>query len=700
MDSQACSAPFELVLVLDGCTDNTAELVQSLRVERSLKLVELPGLGPAAARNRGVDAAMGDLLVFMDDDEVPQPGMLEAHIAAHAEAARLAVVGPYPYSPEIPVNPVDFFIREWWHSRFKAMMEPGHEYTYRDCLTGNLSISRRDFELVGGLDEEFPKAGREDYELGIRLLKSGVRIKCAPEALAYHYPISRPKSLLSKQYTCGYSDILLARKHPEVFETLPIQQYWRRSGYKRKWARTIALSTRVMRTGLFGLLGALFERNSDRLWDERFLGLWRRSLHFAYLLGATSAVGGIRELEAFLTGWADPAEWPRCSVRIEDVDILSEPREIGGVDRCDRLLLVPRIGKSVAGWVELPCRPSQDCVPAAEIARRVCEQVSWPVWRSLVTSDEEDVPSDEADEEAWRKFRTLVQSLSNPAEAPLPQTVAPSTRDSSHISAVIFSEDNGDGLSRTRPAFERDGIVSVVTVGDGGLAAALSACPTELVALLKPSDRVDSGWAEAASRHFLDPQTACVVAPVILPEVRTRGQELYQVLVNFERVRSWRHYCLTDSCHPACVLSGFSAACHRLVLNKRALESLCGSLVESGRNCEGTSSRLLYALLHAYERIIYEPRALIWNDLPMSTAAVKGMAVEHTNGIYKAVFDKLLSGRTGRLRALLVLAELARANARKLLGCACGRSQWPLSFAVAEALAAARNLLGGWHRER
>ncbi len=349
----------------------------------------------------------------------------------------------------------------------------------------------------------------------------------------------------------------------------------------------------------------------------------------------------------------------------------------------------------MVGWIEVPFQPGQDSVPTAEIAERVSEQTGWPAWRSLVTSHDEDILANDADYAAWRSLRERVRSLSELGGDEFPVVPGPHATDLSAISAVVFS-DGEDGELPAIRSMLKPGQVVCVTASGGGLfgelEAVLSACPGDLVALLKASDDIDSGWPSTVAKHFLDPRTACVVTPIILRGIRTRAEELYHTLVDFERVRNWRYCCLTDSFHPAYVLSRFNTACHRLVVSRRLLESLCGSLVDSPATCEGTALQLLYALLHAYERVIYEPRALIWGKSIPGAGAVKDMALRHTDRVYGAVLQALRSGAPGRVRALRTLAKLASANGGKLVRCARRMEDWPLSFAIAEALVAARSL--------
>src|ERR1700730_17365864 len=85
------NSEFEVVVVDDGSADGTVEFVQQRHAEFALRVIEQAHAGPAAARNLGVQEALGALILFLDDDVVPAPTLIEEHVTTH-EVEQDAVV--------------------------------------------------------------------------------------------------------------------------------------------------------------------------------------------------------------------------------------------------------------------------------------------------------------------------------------------------------------------------------------------------------------------------------------------------------------------------------------------------------------------------------------------------------------------------------------------------------------------------------
>ncbi|WP_217644269.1 glycosyltransferase [Cellulomonas marina] len=170
----------ELVVVVDGSTDGTAELLARARAaDPRVRPVLQPNRGLAAARQRGAEEATGDLLLLLDDDVLPGPGLPGAHAAAHARADDpcLVLVGHMPNDPRrVPRERravAEMYARAY--AAASAGWEAGDDVLLH-FWAGHFSL-RRDAALRIGLatpgDEVYRR--QEDRDFGMRALAAGYR---------------------------------------------------------------------------------------------------------------------------------------------------------------------------------------------------------------------------------------------------------------------------------------------------------------------------------------------------------------------------------------------------------------------------------------------------------------------------------------------------------------------------------------------
>ena len=223
---------FEVVVVLDGSRDGSAERVRALELPYAVRVLEQENRGLAASRNRGARETRHPVVVFLDDDIVAEPGLLAEHARAHGEApAPHLVLGAYP--PVIRArDPWSLFLRAWWADHFRRKGEPGHVWNFADFCDGNCSMPRALFLETGGWDEEFRGGRRQDWEYAIRLLGRGVRFAFQPRAAGAHHLDTSFETALRNRRAEGRWDVLLATKHPRAIPALPLA---RRAGRPTRW---------------------------------------------------------------------------------------------------------------------------------------------------------------------------------------------------------------------------------------------------------------------------------------------------------------------------------------------------------------------------------------------------------------------------------------------------------------------------------
>jgi GT2 family glycosyltransferase len=220
--AQRCPHPYEVLVVDDGSTDGTREMLDRLSSEEGVGstgpqpcVVAGPVRGRAAARNAGARAARGDRLLFLDDDILTAAGHLTAHQGAVGE--RVLAHGPLREFPgarrwldryettgavelaaaaaRVVAGAEGRLLRNTLETLIHAM-DAGQVppvAPWAACVGANTSLPRALFEQVGGFDEEFGQGwGCEDLELGVRLCGAGARTVLPDAAAGVHLTHARP----------------------------------------------------------------------------------------------------------------------------------------------------------------------------------------------------------------------------------------------------------------------------------------------------------------------------------------------------------------------------------------------------------------------------------------------------------------------------------------------------------------------------
>ena len=236
-------ASFEVLVVSDGSTDGTDELVRDLSrsVPYPLRLVTQANAGPARARTHGVEEARGEIIVFLDDDVEPLPRFLAVHALHHEQDPCLAVIGPMLPDPMLRWREPAWIA--WEHASLQkeyTRLETGYwpAASPNHFYTGNASVRRHHLLAAGGFDEQFKR--QEDVELAFRMMRQcGMRFRFDPEAAGTHRPSRTFSSWLQVPYAYGALDVVRARRGDVAWARV-------RHGYLRRNRITRALAAVVL----------------------------------------------------------------------------------------------------------------------------------------------------------------------------------------------------------------------------------------------------------------------------------------------------------------------------------------------------------------------------------------------------------------------------------------------------------------------
>ncbi len=206
VDDRAISG-YEIVLVDDGSTDGTLEYLQEMAADfPHLKTYLQNHQGPAAARNLGVEKALGDTIIFIDSDLVVTENFLVAHAQAltNANSDRIFTYGRV-------INTCNFD---------DPTAEPYKltDFSAAYFATGNVAIARHWLDKAGLFDTRFQLYGWEDLELGVRLKKLDLKLIKCPDAVGYHwhppFALAQIPNLIDKEIQRGRMGVLFYQKHP------------------------------------------------------------------------------------------------------------------------------------------------------------------------------------------------------------------------------------------------------------------------------------------------------------------------------------------------------------------------------------------------------------------------------------------------------------------------------------------------------
>lgn len=216
------ASTFEVIVVDDSTADAEERVAVSDREGRmALRLHRTGGRGAAVARNQGADLARGELLLFLDDDLIAAPDLLERHVASHVERdSDVVVIG---YSPPRPatLGLAALSAALWWEDHFRLLAE-APALTFMEALSGNASIRRATFLDGRGFDPGYARLRREDWEWGARLIASGVDLRYEPRAVAAHeFELTAARRIRACRLEAG-GDVRIARRHPEAAAYLPL----------------------------------------------------------------------------------------------------------------------------------------------------------------------------------------------------------------------------------------------------------------------------------------------------------------------------------------------------------------------------------------------------------------------------------------------------------------------------------------------
>ncbi len=218
---------YEVIVVDDGPDETTRAVTENAGgASASVRYVPQTNSGVATARNRGASLARGDLLIFLDDDMLVERDHLTRHLTVQKAHGPCLLNGHWEFAPavrheleETPFGRFRIKVEDWVKTGIEKRPGPGGLIAPSGVTAANLSISRADFDGLGGFDEDFPHAGSEDQELSRRAVDAGKLLLYDESIRLLHNDRRVDLRLFGERQEQGaLTAVYLASKHPAEWQ--------------------------------------------------------------------------------------------------------------------------------------------------------------------------------------------------------------------------------------------------------------------------------------------------------------------------------------------------------------------------------------------------------------------------------------------------------------------------------------------------
>jgi glycosyltransferase involved in cell wall biosynthesis len=265
-------AAHEIVVVVDGSRDGSIELLERIAVGHPrLRPMFVENGGEMAAREAGARAAEGDVVLFVDDDVLAEPGLVSGHAARHDGSERVLVLGYMPVVVPERRSPGDFSTRLYAaeYERRCEIYEREPVSVLRELWGGNFSMRRADCLAIGMRNADYTERYHPDRDFGIRCLEAGLRGVFDRSLRATHLHERSLPAFARDARSQGAGRVLMHVLHPATVPPLEDEQFARGVPAPARALVRIARDGRAQRPLAALLRGAVRLAGSLRLWPAQ-----------------------------------------------------------------------------------------------------------------------------------------------------------------------------------------------------------------------------------------------------------------------------------------------------------------------------------------------------------------------------------------------------------------------------------------------
>jgi glycosyltransferase involved in cell wall biosynthesis len=197
---------FEVIVVVDGTDQTVPDLGQ-------VQILTKPHGGPGAARNYAATRTDRPLVLFLGDDMIPDPELVERHLQWHRAQPQpeFGVLGLARWHPDAGGGALQRWL-DWSGMQFDYLTIRGDDAGWARFYSCNVSLKRDFFLAVGGFDEEFIYY-YEDLDAGYRLGEHGLVLRFDPAAVTWHLHRYQWAGIERRFAGVARGEQMMARKH-------------------------------------------------------------------------------------------------------------------------------------------------------------------------------------------------------------------------------------------------------------------------------------------------------------------------------------------------------------------------------------------------------------------------------------------------------------------------------------------------------
>jgi glycosyltransferase involved in cell wall biosynthesis len=208
---------FELIVVDDGSTDGTAEMIEQLDTPYALHLHRQQNQGPGAARNRGMTEANGDYFLFIDSDCTVPASYLNTIDASVRTNQWDAFGGPDTCRPDFPplLKAINYSMTSFLGTGGTRGSSKSVTKFYPRSY--NMGIHRKVHEQIGGMND---LRHGQDMDLSARIYEAGFSVGLIEDAYVFHKRRTDLKKFFRQIFNWGVARINLGKAHPELLKPI------------------------------------------------------------------------------------------------------------------------------------------------------------------------------------------------------------------------------------------------------------------------------------------------------------------------------------------------------------------------------------------------------------------------------------------------------------------------------------------------